>query len=307
MFLIDVQGNKGLSLPNAFGKLLTILCSAAFSCTLYGQTDSFLFSGGTVLAFTVDEGRIVVATDSREFKRFDPEKKFNDHSCKITPLGERMFFSATGSVEQAEKKRGVFVYTYKAHESAKLAFQRFQRGRNTALRERQIATYWGNEMRRKIQDIFARRPKQWPGDSDTVLTGVFGGATGTAEFSFYIVKIEFHTSKSNPDAKVVTSVVTAWTPAQGQSLNWRVLGSPDIVGVDEFLQGQTPRARAAINRARDTIKVNSGIDVTAFLIETAIISAEDWAVHKYEVGGPVDILEVTNKGLHWIKVKDECR
>jgi hypothetical protein len=87
-----------------------------------------------------------------------------------------------------------------------------------------------------------------------------------------------------------------------------VMGGEDRHLVLEFAGRQTDRAAIAMDKWIKSVREGQVTDIDSAGLEAGIRFASDNAVHKNEVGGPVDILELRRGGkADWVKAKPQCK
>jgi hypothetical protein len=193
-------------------------------------------------------------------------------------------------------------YVYQAHDLAKEAFERFKSEPNTDSRTRSIANYWGGATAR-IRNLAATHQDVQIKPGDEVLRGFFFSNAKKKGWSIYMVPIEARQDRTKGIAPIITYAVNPWLYSRDDMPIFES-GGHNLVG--EFLSGKTQRSIAAENKTLETIKSHPGTDEDAFKLESAIVTAEDWEPHA-DFGGSVDVIELTRRGTHWLKVKDKCK
>jgi hypothetical protein len=285
--------------------------TAVFVLLLYSCAASdTVTTSGTIVLVEFYDGRFLVGADSRgSGTGVDPRNP--DTDCKITPLGEKMFFAMAGKTKVWDATDKKFILD--AHAAAKQAFRQVSSAPNTAAHIKDVAERWTKIM----VSEFTYWSKVNEGDfaseriRDNLESAVFGGTTSDGALVAYIVYIQSYYSPDDtpmPHTSLVPRVKTYIIPWNYDPKSTeKVLGSDDSYGVTEFLQGMTARAAAArlrLNQAATTYHS----DFNVLTMQFAIQSAVDWAVHKDEVGGKIDILELKKGGIiNWLAVKPNCR
>lgn len=114
----------------AFAISLAALCS-------YGAAADTFVSSHTIIVVEYQYDRILVAADSRQSGGgVDPNNP--DRTCKIVPLGNKMFFVMAGRTG-ALNQEGQYVDAYAA---AKQAFRKNSAAPNEKIRVKNVAVQW---------------------------------------------------------------------------------------------------------------------------------------------------------------------
>jgi len=211
-----------------------------------------------------------------------------------------MFFTASGIGSVAENRAGKLSYVFRAGDVSRQAFHKFSGEEASDLRTKKMATYWGQTVRDQIQHMIATHQNP-PATDNEYLTGIFVSSSRDKQWSVYEVPIKAELAK---DRKIVTYAVTPLTAPIPYTVE---LGSSHNM-VKEFFTIQTKRSIVAQQKMGEIIKSHPNVDSIAFSLEFAILTAEKWEPNNPTFGGKVDVLELKRDGgVHWVKVKENCR
>ena len=285
-------------------QLATVSAVALYGC----RASDTVSSSGTIIAVQFYAGRFLVGADSRgSGEGVDP--KDIDKECKITPLGEKMFFAMTGKTKVWDKSDRKTLLV-DAHSAAKQAFRRFRSEPNTRGHIKNIADRWAAIVKSEFAEWSQLDPSEFVKETseDYLASAVFGGTMSDGTLTAYIVYVQPYDEPMLNTARKphVKTHVIPWN--YNPSSTGQVWGAQDKDGVTEFYGGTSERADAARARLRRAIASTPNADAEALTMQFAIKAALDWAIHKDEVGGKIDILELTRGGsVRWIAVKPACQ
>jgi hypothetical protein len=297
-------------------KLQALECIAclAISCVAYAQgaraLENEFTSSGTIIVIDFEAERILVAAESRQTGL---PLESRDHGCKIIPLGKRMFFTLSGR-SVGKDQSGVYIDTYKA---ARSAFGAFRNAKNTPERAKLVATRWAQLVRAEYQKMLIRDPEGFSVQlrNGELAIASFGSSTDSNELLIYTVFVTYYFRPEGemPRAHLTPQIhtdVLPWKqrlPVSPGSSVYYINGSQDRIGVSEFIDAKTVRAKNAEAELQSFISKSIHPDVDALTLEYAVKAATEWAVNKGDVGGEVDVLELPrNADFRWLKVKKEC-
>jgi len=264
-------------------------------------------SSGTIGVLWFDGNRILVGVDSRGATPTDADPLAYTNTCKVITLGKRMFFVPTGLVKAGPRDNP----SVDAFSEAEIVYEQASKKRNTAARTANIAKVWGDAMVRKLKGLARLSPFDFPADTKGILiTGFFGAATDNGQLAVYAAFIgaDFKPQGTPPNItfypRKVWRELLPWPNNSAFPIGFFGSESP---GVSEFVQNKTERSIQANIVFNDAMAIAHPTDIGAFRLNYAIKSAEEWAVHKNEAGGDVDILELKAGGdSKWLQVKKEC-
>lgn len=293
-------------------ELLALSCCFIFCGQSSKGVESGFISSGTIVVIDFEDDRILVAADSRQAGAgVSPESI--DRGCKIIPLGEKMFFTASARSGAIDENGTMYIDINKA---AITAFDQFRTRKNTSLRARQIAAEWGDIARSEYEEMFRRDPGGFFRElrNGNLAAAAFAGSTDTNELVIYAVFVTYYFRPEGAMPRTVLKPeihidILPWKrlPGSSEPAVW-INGSRDRIGVTEFVEAKTERAITANIALQGAIQSTPHADVGALTLEHAIKAAIEWATYKEEVGGDVDILELPRIGhLRWIKAKQECK
>jgi len=288
-----------------FAEAVTVSAAMLSSCI----ASDFVSSGTSVMVQFSDE-RFLVGADSRVFGGgVDP--KDADSQCKIVPLGTKMFFVISGRTGAWDTDRHKPYID--ANAAAKQALEKFRSTPNTQTRVRRVLARWVEIMSSEFTEMFRRDPDGFfvGVPRDNLASAVFAGTTKDGSLVAYTVYIQYYFSPDGqmPKTSLLPHLKAYIVPWNYDPSAWIwIAGAKDRIGVIEFISGKSDRAAVAQLRLKQTIASTPHPDVEALTMQFAIQSALDWAIHKEEVGGAVDVLELRKGGsIHWITVKPNCQ
>ena|ERR1700680_22314 len=272
---------------------------AALVLLLSTLTGSAVWHSGTIVVLDFEQDRLLAAADSRE--SLSGSSIYRDDACKIVPLDDHSFFAATGHTE-IERGDGKIVFS--ATEAAKRVFRRA-----STHQIRKIASSWGDDVSHAIESLrnvpgFALPP---PGE---FVTGIFATSVtdsrGVSQIETYEATVSLLLAQAPtplPRFRVKVNAISA-----PQETPYMPYGSSEgRQGLKELLEVTSDRAWTANERLKREIVFGRVADPYARILEVSIQFACDVAIHKNEIGGPVDILELRKGGkIKWIKVKSQC-
>lgn len=281
-----------------FKPILIIMTSIAiFSPLLRGQI--LTVKTGTIIAIQKEKDRFIVVADSRFSSAMDGTKQ-GDDSCKVIALDEKTFFFSTGKSQMLLNNKVVFDVT----DIAKKVFNDFSSETNTEERIRKFSFYFGLFIRALLYDVAVQKPGSIGSNisKPNLMEAIIGSTTHSGELISYLIGVDAE-PVLNSAVPLITFRIEKFD-TQGVT----VLGSDDSVGVAEFWQNTTERAKAANVRMRGEISQIINPDMEVIRLKNAVQAAIDWATNKNLIGGPLDILELKRGGIiNWIQRKPGCK
>jgi hypothetical protein len=268
--------------------MLAFLLSVLVS-NLNAELGSQSFTG-TVVVIGWSPTRIVIAVDSRGF---DDAGKHRDDICKIVRLDDHSIFTAAGNIIHARDGRVL----WNAQEEASNSFKEAQRAGSPRLLKT-AARNWGEHMVASIDQALAADPSgsMLMLENNIFLTGVFAGfESGSAEL--YQVEIAFDPNTRQAKQKF-------YPERQRRTIRFGALGRNEIV--NEVVANKTSFAKAEQRKwaaAQRNIPVKDNDVCWAIRLVQLTIA---YHPQKADVGGPIDALEITRKGIRWVERKPGC-
>jgi hypothetical protein len=246
---------------------------------------------GTVVVIGWSRTKIVVAVDSRGY---DDNEKYRDDICKIVRLDEHSVFTAAGNIIHAYRGRAL----WDAQKEALYAFKEAQ-GSNSPRLLTTAARRWGDRMVAGIDQALkedAAGSKHML-EKNVFLTGVFAGFENGST-AMYQVEIVFdpasQRAKQNFYAEHHTTDVVFGALGRNEIVNEVVADKTHFAKAEQ--RKWTTAERKIPLRDRD---VRWAIRLVQLTIE--------YHPQKADVGGPIDALEITRRGIRWIDRKTECK
>lgn len=255
---------------------------------------------GTVAVVYYTSGKLIIAADSRAQLDGGDATVHEDNECKVAALGDKIVFVAAGFTGYDRNGPADKLATWRASGEAHEAFSdvltQLQNKANKSL-VALIAARWGERVRSHIADLYAIRPKAITDSlfEGLLTTALFSGADADGHLTVLIVQLRLGTG----GIEVVGPKEVAANGCPPCSL-----GRGSILF--EFFNKTTERARD--EAARWEIRKRQ-LSTTEFdrlwtirFVDLTILLYPD----PREVGGFIDALELTPKGVTWIQRKDSC-
>src|ERR1700683_3519502 len=258
--------------------LLVLACGVHLRCGLQSTT-------GTVVVIGWSRTKIVIAVDSRGF---DDNEKNRDDICTIARLEDRSVFTAAGNIIHAHNGRAL----WNAQKEAIHAFQEAQNAGTQRLLKT-AAGNWGEHMVATINQALKDDPagSKLMLDKNIFLTGVFLGFENGST-AMYQVEIVF-------DASTQQAKENFYTEHHTTAIEFGALGRNEIV--NEVVAGTTHFARA---EQRKWAAAERSISIKDRDVRWAIRLVQltmEYHPQRADVGGPIDALEITRRGIRWVE------
>jgi hypothetical protein len=247
-------------------------------------------TSGTVVVIGWSRTKIAIAVDSRGY---DDNEKYRDDICKIVRLGDHSVFTAAGNIIHAYKGRAL----WDAQKEALYAFKEAQRSGSPRLL-RTAARSWGDSM---VTEIDQALKEDFTGskhmlEKNIFLTGVFAGFENGAT-AMYQVEIVFDPASQRAKQNFYTEHHTA-------TAEFGALGRNEIV--NEVVADKTNFAKAEQGKwATAERKIPLRDRDVRWAIRLVQLTME-YHPQKADVGGPIDALEITRRGIRWVERKPGC-
>jgi hypothetical protein len=263
--------------------LLVWACGVNLQCGLQSTT-------GTVVVIGWSRTKIVIAVDSRGF---DDNEKYRDDICKIVRLDDRSVFTAAGNIIHAHNGRALW-------NAQKEAIHSFQEAQSTGTQRLLMAAArnWGEHMVAAIDQALKEDPVRSKRmlDKNIFLTGVFLGFENGST-AMYQVEIVF-------DPGTQQAKENFYTEHHTTTLEFGALGRNEIV--NEVVADKTRFARTEQRKwASDERKIPLEDRDVRWAIRLVQLTME-YHPQRSDVGGPIDALEITRRGIHWVERKPGC-
>ena len=245
---------------------------------------------GTVVVIGWSRTKIVMAVDSRGF---DDTEKYRDDICKIVRLDDHSVFTAAGNIIHAYKGRAL----WDAQKEALHAFKEAQQTHHPRLLKT-AARSWGDDMVVRINQALKEDPRgsQHMLDKGIFLTGVFTGFE-KGSTAMYQVEIVF-------DPAMQRAKQNFYTERSAVTVQLGALGRNEIV--NEVVAAKTHFAKA---EHRKWIAAERNIPLKDRDVRWAVRLVQltmEYHPQKADVGGPIDALEITRRGIRWVERKPGC-
>jgi len=245
---------------------------------------------GTVVVIGWSPTKIAIAVDSRGY---DDDEKYRDDICKIVRLGDHSVFTAAGNIIHAYKGRAL----WNAQKEALNALKEAQRS-DSPRPLRTAARSWGDRM---VTGIDEALQEDFTGskhmlEKNIFLTGVFAGFENGST-AMYQVEIVFDPASQRAKQNF-------YTEHHATTVVFGALGRNEIV--NEVVEDKTHFAKA---EQRKWATAERKIPLTDRDVRWAIRLVQltiEYHPQKVDVGGPIDALEITRRGIRWIERKKEC-
>ena len=247
-------------------------------------------TSGTVVVIGWSRTKIAIAVDSRGY---DDNEKYRDDICKIVRLGDHSVFTAAGNIIHAYKGRAL----WDAQKEALHAFKE-ARGTNSPRLLRTAARSWGDgmvtEIDQALQEDFTGSKHML--EKNIFLTGVFAGFENGAT-AMYQVEIVFDPASQRAKQNF-------YTEHHATTVVFGALGRNEIV--NEVVADKTNFAKAEQRKwATAERKIPLRDRDVRWAIRLVQLTME-YHPQKADVGGPIDALEITRRGIRWVERKPGC-
>jgi hypothetical protein len=247
-------------------------------------------TSGTVVVIGWSRTKIAIAVDSRGY---DDNEKYRDDICKIVRLGDHSVFTAAGNIIHAYKGRAL----WDAQKEALHAFKE-ARGTNSPRLLRTAARSWGDgmvtEIDQALQEDFTGSKHML--EKNIFLTGVFAGFENGAT-AMYQVEIVFDPASQRAKQNF-------YTEHHATTVVFGALGRNEIV--NDVVADKTNFAKAEQRkRATAERKIPLRDRDVRWAIRLVQLTME-YHPQKADVGGPIDALEITRRGIRWVERKPGC-
>jgi hypothetical protein len=245
---------------------------------------------GTVVVIAWSRTKIVIAVDSRGY---DDNEKYRDDICKIVKLEDHSVFTAAGNIIHAYKERAL----WDAQKEASNAFKEAQKTHNPRLLKT-AARSWGDDMVVRINQALKEDPAGSAHmlDKSIFLTGVF---TGFENGSTVMYQVEIVFDRSTQQAKE-----NFYTEHSTATVQFGALGHNEIV--NEVVADKTQFAKV---EQRKWTAAERKIPLRDRDVRWAIHLVKltmEYHPQKTDIGGPIDALEITRRGIRWVERKPGC-
>jgi hypothetical protein len=245
---------------------------------------------GTVVVIGWSQTKIIVAVDSRGF---DDKGNYRDNICKIVRLDNYSVFTAAGNIIHAHDGRVLWDAQREASDAFKAARQTAgPRLLKTAARQ------WGHHMVASINESLKADPagSKLMLEKNTFLTGVFIGFQNGST-AMYQVEIVF-------DPGTRQAKQNFYTERHRPTVHFAALGRNEIVSevvMDKTRFARTEQRKWAASERNIPLK-DRDVRWAIRLVQLTM------AYHpkKIDVGGPIDALEITRRGIRWVERKAAC-
>jgi hypothetical protein len=269
---------------------------------------------GSIVVMSRSRQRVIIAADSRV--NFGGGK-YEDTSCKITALSDKLIFAATGIVGDSSYLLPGGL-RFDARGEANRVFIQYSQAPANFLdlgTVGTIASNWGAAMAEHFRAAAEASPaslEQWLkrvelSHEPTFVVGVFAGLEPDGEISVYSVNVEYAQSREGaaPSEPYLLTSMPVPDDLPGDVSLLTPFGMSEIV--NEIREGKTDRAKQEIN-ARDLLQ--NTLSAEAFARSQAIRLVDlTIAYHAKQefVGGRIDAVELRRAGkLHWLQRKENC-
>src|ERR1700735_1459580 len=245
---------------------------------------------GTVVVSGGSLAKIVIAVDSRGF---DDNAKYRDDICKIVRLDDHSVFTAAGNIIHAHAGQAL----WNAQTEASNSFKQAQKTASPRLLKT-ASKNWGDHMVASINKALSVDPSgsKLMIEHDIFLTGVFLGFENVFTAS-YKVEIPFHPATRQAKQNF-------YTEHHRRTIQFAALGRNAIV--TEVVADKTHFAKV---EQRKWTASERNIPLRDRDVRWAIRLVQltmEYHPKKIEVGGPIDALQITRKGIRWLQRKPEC-
>lgn len=271
-------------------KMLALPLLVLASCLNAGTESRNL--GGSIVVFAYSQSEIVVAADSRIS---GANGYHRDDYCKILALDDRLVFTGAGVASHTTPSGQV---VWDAFKEASKAFHEAREKRGGANLPKASATGWGTRMVGGINEALKidQSSATESMEDNRFVTGEFMGFESSSA-AIYQVELMF-----DPGTRQAKQTLTA-VPMR-PTLRFGMLGRSEIAR--EVLADKSDFGKAAWQK---WIKSESRIPAEDRDVRLVMYLAQRTVTHspkEGDVGGSIDALKMTRKGIRWIKRKPGC-
>jgi len=252
---------------------------------------------GTTVVIDVTQDKVTIAADSRiNF----PDGRYRDDDCKISAFDNKIVFASSGQRHmQAAFRNGQPTIVWDSHDVAIQAFKAVM-AKPTRPRD-DIAVAVARQWEILTRDFFLSFMRIDPQPvlglashgTDTIVEGVFVGKHRNGHLT--AVQVGVAVDRSLPTIKASSQVIA---PGRIGMMGFKSVAL-------EFYWGNSPRAKAEINRWKNTLVGNDAANRRVAFITQLV----KWSVlsEPRDVGGEVDTVVFDSNGVHWIHRKKNCK
>ncbi len=288
---IEAEPSNGKELMAALIRFgITIL--AMTSVVLLEPAGMNIKSGTTVIV-GISPKRIVIAADSRLTDR--QTEKHDDNACKIMALRGQLIFAMTGT-SQAYALDSSGRVLWDGHDVLRTTADAFPS--DSSLIDG-LPDKWAASMLPIFASV-APFAKWTPG---FIATGVFGGVGKTGQLVLKQVAFNYDPSSLENLTASVQTLSGISTPGSEGEMNYGAFGLSNIV--QEFLTQMSFRAKDEADSWRFEMSASSEQErewrKAARLADLAVAYEPGG-----EVGGNIDVVELTAAGPRWLQRKPQC-
>jgi Proteasome subunit len=265
-----------------------------FACVMllhYGTAAGGQSFTGTVVVIAKSQSRIVIAADSRMTTSYG---KYDDNFRKIRTLDNHTVFVAAGTV--AHDNFGQVLWN--AFGQASASFAEAQRSNSPQLIAA-TARSWNQSMPRNINRALILDPvgSKSALEGNLFLSAAFlGFENNTAVF----YQFSFMFDPTTNQAKSIADIEPMYP-----ELHWGAMGRSDTA--DEVLIGATDFAKAKHREWEVAERRYPPGDTDVRWAIRLVELTKEYDPHRDQVGGPIDAMEITQKGVRWVQRKKNCQ
>ena len=269
---------------------------------------------GSIVVLGRSRQRVVIAADSRV--NFG-DGKFDDSSCKITALSDKLVFAATGIVGDSSYllPEGL---RFEATEEAKKIFLQYSQAPENIFDLGTVGTLasnWGEAMAGHFRAAAQASPaslQEWlkrveVSHEEPFLVGLFAGLESDGEISVYSVRVDYAQPDAGP-ALAVPFFLTSMPFSDEFPDDFPLLtpfGMPEIVR--EISDGQTDRAKQEINARSLLLRTLSAESFARRQVIRMVDLTIAYHPKQEFVGGRIDAIELARSGkVRWVQRKQNC-
>jgi hypothetical protein len=253
--------------------------------------------GGTIIVLVGTQNKIVIAADSRKtVSERGQNVRSMDTDCKISALPNNLVFASAG--RRGHLSLGNPQFTWDAYDIARKVAGALNPGQGFV---RSAAEAWARQVIGK-HDMDSRRGVIDPASAakNEIESAFFSGIENAHPIVYRVDIIKAPPVEGSPSSYIYKIS----DPLRFEPFRFHPIGLTDVAL--EF-GTQTPRARDWMETFQREHEGQSWDTTLPDFAERMVKLTAQFSVERNIVGGPTDLVEVTARGIHWLRSKPGCR